>query len=76
MTTATIGAPTQQPHVPTNYGDKDWGLSISICALVGMKVWELIKGYRKDDSDLNRELVRGLLDERKIMLQAILERKP
>ena len=76
LTTTTIGPPIQPPPIPANYGDKDWGLSIGICALVGMKVWELIKGYHKDDSDLNRELVRGLLDERKILLQALLERKP
>jgi hypothetical protein len=76
ITSATIGPPTHPIPVPVNYGDKDWGLSIGICALVGMKVWELIKGYHKDDSDLNRDLVRALLDERKMLLQAILERKP
>jgi hypothetical protein len=76
ITSATIGPPIQPPPAPTNYGDKDWGLSIGICALVGMKVWELLKKYHTDDSDLNRELVRALLDERKILLQAVLERKP
>ena len=34
------------------------------------------QAHHKDDSDLNRELVKGLLDERKILLQALLERKP
>jgi hypothetical protein len=67
--------PAPTPPIPADFNNRDWGLSIGICALVGMKVWELIKGYHKDDSDLNRELVRGLLDERKILLQALLERK-
>jgi hypothetical protein len=75
--TATIASPPPPaPPIPSDFAQKDWGLSIGICALVGMKVWELIKRYHKDDSDLNRELVRGLLDERKILLQALLERKP
>jgi hypothetical protein len=51
-------------------------LSIGICALVGMKVWELLKRYHRDDSDLNRKLVQALLDERKMLLQAVLDGKP
>ncbi len=74
--TATITPPTPPaPPVPTAFGQTDWGISIGICALVGMKVWELIKRYHKDDSDLNRELVRDLLDERKLLLQALLQNK-
>lgn len=70
-----MAPPMPVQPIPVDYGQKDWGLSIGICALVGMKVWELIKGYHKDDSDLNRKLVQGLLDERKMFLQALLERK-
>jgi hypothetical protein len=73
--TATIAPPTPTPPIPNDFAQRDWGLSIGICALVGMKVWELIKGYHKDDSDLNRELVRALLDERKMLLQAVMEKR-
>jgi hypothetical protein len=74
VTAITAPPPANQP-LPTDFGSKDWGFSIGICALVGMKVWELIKKAQADDSDLNRELVRALLDERKILLQYALERK-
>jgi hypothetical protein len=73
--TATIAPPIPAPPIPTDYGNKDWGVAIGICALVGMKLWELVKKYHKDDSDLNRELVRALVDERKMLLQAVLENK-
>jgi hypothetical protein len=73
----TIGPPpTPAPPIPTDYGNKDWGLSIGICALVGMKVWELIKRYHKDDSDLNKELVRALIAERQMLIKATLDKKP
>jgi hypothetical protein len=74
--TATTAPPPTNPVLPSDFGQRDWGLSIGICALVGMKVWELIKKAQADDSALNRELVRGLLDDRKMLLQALLERKP
>jgi hypothetical protein len=73
--TATIAPPTPTPPIPTDYANKDWGLSIGICALVGMKLWELLKKYHADDSDLNQQLVRALLEERKMLLQAVLEKK-
>lgn len=74
--TATTAPPPTPPQIPTDFGQRDWGLSIGICALVGMKLWELLKKYHTDDSELNRELVKALLEERKMLLQAILERKP
>lgn len=74
--TATTTPPPPPPQIPTDFGQRDWGLSIGICALVGMKVWELLKKYHTDDSDLNRELVKALLEERKMLLQAVLDKKP
>jgi hypothetical protein len=73
--TATTAPPPTPPQLPSDFGQRDWGLSIGICALVGMKVWELLRKHQADDSDLNRELVRGLMDERKMLLQAVLDRK-
>ena len=75
VTALTEMAPSVPPF-PADKSHGDWGLSIGICALVGMKVWELLKKYHADDSALNRELIRGLLDERKMLLKAVLERKP
>lgn len=76
ITATTTPPPPTAPQIPADFGQRDWGLSIGICALVGMKVWELIKRYHKDDSDLNRELVGALIAERKMLLQAALDKKP
>jgi hypothetical protein len=35
----------------------------------------LVKSQLSADNDLQKELIKSLLDERKILLQAVLERK-
>ena len=73
--TSITAPPPQLPPIPADFAHKDWGLSLGICALVGMKVWELITRYHKDDSDLNIKLVQSVLDTNKLLMQAVLEKK-
>jgi hypothetical protein len=73
--TATIAAPTPAPPIPTDFVQRDWGMAIGICALVLVNLWQLVKSQMSADNDLQKELIKSLLDERKILLQAVLERK-
>jgi hypothetical protein len=68
--------PTPQiPQIPADFAQKDWGMALAVCCLVGVNLWQLLKNLMTADNDLQKELIKSLLDERKILLQAVLERK-
>lgn len=73
--TATIAPPTPTPPIPTDFVQRDWGMAIGICALVLVNLWQFVKSQLSADTDLQKELIKSLLDERKILLQAVLDRK-
>jgi hypothetical protein len=75
LTTATIAAPTPTPPIPADFAKQDWGMAIGICALVLMNLWQVVKSQLSADDALQKELVKGLLEQNKLLLQALLERK-
>jgi hypothetical protein len=67
---------SSSPALPSDFAQRDWGLAIGICVLVGVNLWQMVKGQLTADNDLQKELVKSLLEERKLLLAALLERKP
>jgi hypothetical protein len=73
--TATIAAPTPAPPIPTDFVQRDWGMAIGISVLVLMNLWQVVKSQLNADDALQKELIKGLLEQNRILLQAVLERK-
>ena len=71
-----ISQPQSQipPPVPMGFGNLDWGLAIGICGLVGLNLWQMFKTQLTSDADLQKELIRSLLDERKLLLEALVKK--
>jgi hypothetical protein len=72
-----ISQPQAQVPPPApimNFGSLDWGLAIGICGLVGLNLWQLFKTQLNSDADLQKELIRSLLDERKLLLEALVKK--
>jgi hypothetical protein len=74
--TATIAAPTPAPQIPSDFGKQDWGIAIGICGLVLMNLWQIVKTQLHADDALQKELIKAVIEQNKILLQAVLERKP
>jgi hypothetical protein len=74
--TATIAAPTPTPSLPNDFAKQDWGIAIGICALVLINLWQVLKTQLSADAALEKDLVQGLIEQNKLLLQALLERKP
>jgi hypothetical protein len=74
-TTATIAPPTPAPPIPTDFVQRDWGMAIGISVLVLMNLWQVVKSQLNADDALQKELIKGLLEQNKLLLQAVLERK-
>jgi hypothetical protein len=74
-TTATIAPPTPTPTIPADFVQRDWGMAIAICALVLVNLWQVVKSQLSADDALQKELIKGLLEQNKLLLQAVLERK-
>ncbi len=71
-----ISQPQSQvpPPVPMGVGNLDWGLAIGICGLVGLNLWQMFKTQLTSDADLQKELIRSLLEERKLLLEALVKK--
>jgi hypothetical protein len=75
--TATIAPPTPPiPQIPADFGKQDWGIAIGICGLVLMNLWQIVKTQLHADDALQKELIKAVIEQNKILLQAVLERKP
>lgn len=72
---ATIGPPPLPPHLPAEFPKQDWGLAIGICFLVLNKLWQMVSTQAGDDSKLQNDLIKALIEQNKILLQAMIERK-
>lgn len=66
---------TPTPPVSPDFVQRDWGMAIGICCLVGINLWGIVKSQLTSDNDLQRELIKSLLKEREMLLSALLERK-
>jgi hypothetical protein len=74
--TEMIAAPTPPtPQIPADFAKQDWGMAIGICALVLMNLWQVVKSQLSADDALQKELVKGIMEQNKLLLQAVLERK-
>jgi hypothetical protein len=76
ITTATIAPPTHAPQIPADFGKQDWGIAIGICGLVLMNLWQIVKTQLHADDALQKELIKAVVEQNKLLLQAVLERKP
>jgi hypothetical protein len=72
---ATIAPPPTPPAVPHDFARQDWGLAIGVCGLVGINLWRIFSSQVTDDSALQRELIKSVLEQNKMLLAAVLERK-
>jgi hypothetical protein len=72
---ATIAPPPTPPVISHDFARQDWGLAIGICLLVGGNLWQMIKGQLTADNNLQNELIKALMEERKMLLASVLERK-
>ena len=72
---ATIAPPPTPPVVPADFARQDWGLAIGICLLVGGNLWQMIKGHLTADNNLQNQLNKALIEERKMLLASVLQRK-
>jgi hypothetical protein len=72
---ATISVPPTPTPIPANFAQQDWGLAIGVCFLVLTKLWQMVNGQISDDSALNKELIKSVIEQNKILMTALLERK-
>jgi hypothetical protein len=72
---ATMAPPPTPPAVSHDFARQDWGLAIGVCFLVLTKLWQMVNGQISDDSALNKELIKSVMEQNKILMTALLERK-
>ncbi|MFM2430705.1 MAG: hypothetical protein RLZZ511_1918 [Cyanobacteriota bacterium] len=72
----TIAPPPPSPSIPpiADRGWADWGLALGVAAWAGGKVWGLFSRQQSTDSHIQQKLIQSLLDERKMLLEAVLKR--
>jgi hypothetical protein len=59
---------------PAELHQIDWGLALSVCGFVGMCLWRAIEGQLKTDDELQKIMIKTLLDERKLLIEFLMKK--
>jgi hypothetical protein len=75
-TEATIAQlPSPKHPIPADLVQQDWGIAIGICSLVLVNLWQILKAQLSSDDALQKELIKAVMEQNKVLLQAVLDRK-
>jgi hypothetical protein len=72
----TIAPPPPSPSIPPtpDRGWADWGLALGVAAWGGSKIWGLFSRQQSADSALQTALIKGLMEQNKMLLEAVMKR--
>jgi hypothetical protein len=66
----------QIPPIPVDRGWTDTGMAIVVCGWIARQAWAMFSQQQSVEAQLNQSLITAVLEQNKILLQAIVERKP